>query len=280
MRRHGRAQLRRRSPSPEFRPSPRRRVVRRDSRSPVRSPPRRRRRRRVHRGHDFDSRDSFDSAPSQADFDSRSRTPPRRRGGYGNRGGSGVNAIPLGRYEPPSDPEAMGARIWILHSDAAKAATRSDQTSTRIQVSKEEDMLPETKERSVDISGRRQDQDAAVELIMEKVLYCREDGGEVIKDLRHSHDESKTDDRRRIITVLPEDVILPVTGSFSDFSGSFEGKNLVKVQQSLLDSTCVCKCLYQGSAGIGHGPFMSFQGLAFPMAGRKLAKSWEEKVRQ
>lgn len=32
----------------------------------------------------------------------------------------------------------------------------------------------ETKERSVDISGRRQNQDAAVELIMEKVLYARD----------------------------------------------------------------------------------------------------------
>lgn len=63
----------------------------------------------------------------------------------------------------------------------------------------------------------------------------------MIKDLRYSQDESKTvRSCARIITVLPEDVILPaVTGSFGGCSG---GKNLMKVQQSLLaDSTCVCR---------------------------------------
>eukprot|EP00913_Durusdinium_trenchii_P013243 g12430.t1 len=159
---------------------------------------------------DYDSRAaSYDSFGSQADFDSRSRSP---------RGRGGVNAIPLGRYEPPETE----ARVWILHSDAAKVIGRSGRalreienrtgrtgpeelrapiwhgglsergvrTSTRIQVSKEEDMDAETKERSVDIVGRREDQDAALDLICEKVLYCRQDGGDVIKDVRGSNQEN------------------------------------------------------------------------------------------
>lgn len=45
--------------------------------------------------------------PLQADFESRSRTPLRARDGRGNgHRGSGVNAVPLGRHDPP-EPEAI-----------------------------------------------------------------------------------------------------------------------------------------------------------------------------
>ncbi|CAJ1404201.1 unnamed protein product [Effrenium voratum] len=153
--------------------------LRRRSRSPRRSPRRRRQ-----------------------DFDSRSRSPR-----------TGVNAIPIGC---PESEEETEARVWILHSDAAKVIGRNGRalreiehrTHTRIRVSKEEDMLP-TKERSVDIFGSRADQDAAVDLILDVVLYCREDGGQVIKDVRNNPSPGREEprgDAQRVITVLPAEV--------------------------------------------------------------------------
>ncbi|CAK9021981.1 unnamed protein product, partial [Durusdinium trenchii] len=62
-----------------------------------------------------------------ADFDSRSRSP---------RGRGGVNAIPLGRYEPPETEARLsdeGARVWILHSDAAKVIGRSGRALREIE---------------------------------------------------------------------------------------------------------------------------------------------------
>jgi len=130
-----------------------------------------------------------------------------------------VNAIPLGRRYPESEEETE-ARIWILHSDAAKVIGRGgralreieNRTRTRIKVSKEEDMDMETKERSVDILGAREDQDAAVDYILDVVLYCRQDGGRVLKDSRHTpvagarDGEAAKSESHRILTVLPEEV--------------------------------------------------------------------------
>lgn len=54
----------------------------------------------------------------------------------------------------------------------------------------------------MDIIGLPRDQDDAVLLIVEKVLYCRQDDGEIIKDARTSGEQQEA---QKVITVLPEE---------------------------------------------------------------------------
>lgn len=125
-----------------------------------------------------------------------------------------MNAIPLGRRH--DSEEESEARVWILHSDAAKVIGRGgralreieNRTRTRIKVSREEDMNPDTKERSVDILGSRRGQDTAVDYILDVVLYCRQDGGRVLKDSRTAplREDEGTKGSHRILTVLAEEV--------------------------------------------------------------------------
>lgn len=76
---------------------------------------------------------------------------------------------------------------------------------TKLKVQREDDMDNETKERFVEIVGNGSEQKAALELILDLATYCREDGGEVLKDIRASAPNGKTE-APRVIEVLPEEV--------------------------------------------------------------------------
>ncbi|CAE8601401.1 unnamed protein product, partial [Polarella glacialis] len=155
-----------------------------------------------------------------------------RSPGRGPRQRTGVNAIPLGRStgesrndEPVDDEEETQVRLWVLHSDCAKIIGRQGRTlreiearcRCRVKVSKEELMDKETKERAVDIMGSSREQNAAIDMVLELSQYCRDDGGEVLKDNRGPRDtvpkearedlgEAGPEEKRRVIEVLPEEV--------------------------------------------------------------------------
>jgi len=57
---------------------------------------------------------------------------------------------------------------------------------TRLKVQREDDMDGSTKERYIDIVGTRQEQKAALEMLLELATFCREDEGEILKDTRGS----------------------------------------------------------------------------------------------
>jgi len=132
---------------------------------------------------------------------------------------SGVNAIPLGRRKdesdvPPEAEEETKVRVWVAHSDCAKIIGRGGRTMrdvearsrTKLKVQREDDMDLVTKERYVDIVGTRSEQRAALELLLGLATFCREDEGEVLKDIRTADDGNGKNEAPHMIEVLPEDV--------------------------------------------------------------------------
>jgi len=78
---------------------------------------------------------------------------------------------------------------------------------TRLKVQREDEMDPTTKERYVDIVGTRDEQRAALELLLKLTNFCRDDGGEVLKDTRPTGDgDGKSDAAPHVVEVLPEEV--------------------------------------------------------------------------
>jgi len=131
---------------------------------------------------------------------------------------TGVNAIPLGRRWDEADDrleeeKETRLRVWVAHSDCAKIIGRGGRTMreleaasrTKLKVQREDDMNTDTKERFVEIIGTRSEQKAALALLLDLATFCREDGGEVLKDIRASNPQGKTE-APYVIEVLPEEV--------------------------------------------------------------------------
>lgn len=129
---------------------------------------------------------------------------------------TGANAIPLGQRRDEQDDqhekETM-LRVWVAHSDCAKIIGKGGHTMreleaksrTKLKVQREDDMDTQTKARFVEIVGSRSEQKAALTLILDLATYCREDGGEVLQDVRASDPQRKTEPPH-VIEVLPEEV--------------------------------------------------------------------------
>jgi len=128
-------------------------------------------------------------------------------------------------------------RVWVMHTDCAKVIGKGGRamrevegkTGTLLKVQPERDMesTGADKERYVDISGTKENCEAAVQLILERTRYLREDCGKVLKDVRRSDDG--LEELPRVIEVKPEDVGR-VIGRKGDMIKFIEQKSSTKIE--------------------------------------------------
>jgi len=128
---------------------------------------------------------------------------------------SGVNAMPLGRRQAPVEEEETKVSVWVTHSDCSKIIGRQGRTLREIEararaklnVQREDEKDPGSKERCVEIIGSREEQKTALKMLLDLATFCRDAAGVVLKDERRP-DENPQDapDPPLILQIPPEDV--------------------------------------------------------------------------
>jgi len=105
-------------------------------------------------------------------------------------------------------------RVFVRHCDCAKVIGRGGRamhavearSRARMQVQREDEMDPETKERHVDITGTAKERNRALKLMLDLTKYCRDEDGKLLKDTRPPIDDKGQPEPPYVLEIPAEEV--------------------------------------------------------------------------